>query len=100
MLVSGGVDSTVCAALLHKALNPDQVIAFHIDNGFMRKNESALVEKSLNKIGLDMKSEIKQLVMHFLIIAFMISNKRVPAVLQCNYNNSDLQRGASEEIRH
>ena len=56
MLVSGGVDSTVCAALLYKALSAEQVIAFHIDNGFMRKNESALVEKALNKIGLNMKS--------------------------------------------
>lgn len=37
LLVSGGVDSTVCAALLHKALNKDQVITVHIDNGFMRK---------------------------------------------------------------
>ena len=52
MLVSGGVDSTVCAALLHKALNPDQVIAVHINNGFMRKNESKQVELSLNKLGL------------------------------------------------
>lgn len=55
MLVSGGVDSTVCAALLHKALKPDQVIAVHIDNGFMRKNESQQVELSLMKIGLKLK---------------------------------------------
>lgn len=33
VLVSGGVDSTVCAALLTKALNPQQVHAVHIDNG-------------------------------------------------------------------
>lgn len=44
LLVSGGVDSTVCAALLHKALRPDQIIAIHIDNGFMRKNETAKVK--------------------------------------------------------
>lgn len=55
LLVSGGVDSTVCAALLHKALRKDQVIAVHIDNGFMRKNESALVAQSLKKLGLDLK---------------------------------------------
>ena len=55
MLVSGGVDSTVCAALLHRALNKDQVIAFHIDNGFMRKNESEAVEVSLRNQGLDLK---------------------------------------------
>lgn len=33
VLVSGGVDSTVCAALLTSALNPQQVHAVHIDNG-------------------------------------------------------------------
>lgn len=33
LLVSGGVDSSVCAALLRVALEPDQVIALHIDNG-------------------------------------------------------------------
>lgn len=55
MLLSGGVDSTVCAALLHKALPDDQVIALHIDNGFMRKHESEHVETSLNKIGLHVK---------------------------------------------
>ncbi|KAK7093627.1 hypothetical protein V1264_007340 [Littorina saxatilis] len=55
MLLSGGVDSTVCAALLHKALKEDQVIAVHVDNGFMRKNESAKVEESLKAIGLKVK---------------------------------------------
>jgi len=55
MLVSGGVDSTVCAALLHKALPEEQVIAVHIDNGFMRKNESLQVEQSLRKLGLKLK---------------------------------------------
>ncbi|XP_068234792.1 GMP synthase [glutamine-hydrolyzing] isoform X2 [Palaemon carinicauda] len=55
MLVSGGVDSTVCAALLHKALSEEQVIAVHIDNGFMRKNESLQVEQSLRKLGLKLK---------------------------------------------
>ena len=52
MLLSGGVDSTVCTALLHKALSPDQVVAVHIDNGFMRKNESVNVEASLSAVGL------------------------------------------------
>lgn len=55
MLVSGGVDSTVCAALLHKALSPEQVVAVHINNGFMRKNESLQVEQSLNKLGLKLR---------------------------------------------
>ncbi|CAL1295434.1 unnamed protein product [Larinioides sclopetarius] len=55
MLVSGGVDSTVCAALLNRALKEDQVIAIHIDNGFMRKNESIQVEMSLKKLGLKLR---------------------------------------------
>jgi GMP synthase (glutamine-hydrolysing) len=59
LLVSGGVDSTVCAALLHKALCEDQVIAVHIDNGFMRKNESQRVEQSLEKLGLRVKGSVQ-----------------------------------------
>jgi len=55
MLLSGGVDSTVCTALLHKALSPEQVVAVHIDNGFMRKNESVNVEASLAAVGLQVK---------------------------------------------
>ncbi|VDN07613.1 unnamed protein product [Thelazia callipaeda] len=52
VLVSGGVDSTVCAALLHKALGSNRVIAVHIDNGFMRFNESVRVAESLNDLNL------------------------------------------------
>ena len=55
MLLSGGVDSTVCAALMKRALNTDQIIAIHIDNGFMRKRESECVRDSLAKIGLQVK---------------------------------------------
>lgn len=55
MLLSGGVDSTVCAALLHKALRDEQVIAIHVDNGFMRKDESSNVERHLNQLGLQVK---------------------------------------------
>lgn len=58
LLVSGGVDSSVCAALLHKALREDQVIAVHIDNGFMRKNESQRVEQSLEKLGLRLRGSV------------------------------------------
>ncbi|CEF62535.1 GMP synthase [glutamine-hydrolyzing] [Strongyloides ratti] len=52
VMVSGGVDSTVCAALLNEALGHDRVIAVHIDHGFMRLNESKKVVKSLEDIGL------------------------------------------------
>ncbi|XP_071450670.1 GMP synthase [glutamine-hydrolyzing] [Hetaerina americana] len=50
LLASGGVDSTVCAALLRKALPEDQLITVHIDNGFMRKNDRFDVEQTLRKI--------------------------------------------------
>ena len=50
--MSGGVDSAVCTALLNVALGPEQVIALHIDNGFMRKNESEEVKSSLEDLGL------------------------------------------------
>lgn len=56
-MVSGGVDSTVCAALLHKALGPKKVTAVHIDNGFMRLDESEAVVKSLNAIQLNVYSK-------------------------------------------
>jgi hypothetical protein len=53
VLCSGGVDSTVCAALCTKALGSERVHAIHIDNGFMRYNESTSIIKSLNEIGLN-----------------------------------------------
>jgi GMP synthase (glutamine-hydrolysing) len=52
VLVSGGVDSAVSAALLVKALNPDNVYAIHIDHGLMRKDESDAVCENLREQGL------------------------------------------------
>ncbi len=52
VLVSGGVDSAVTAALLVKALNPDNIYAIHIDSGFMRKNESDVICENLKQLGL------------------------------------------------
>ena len=46
LFLSGGVDSTVAFALLNKALGQDRVLGLHIDNGFMRKNESSNVDKA------------------------------------------------------
>ncbi len=43
--LSGGVDSSVVAALLHKAIG-DQLICIFVDNGLLRKNERALVEST------------------------------------------------------
>lgn len=53
LLVSGGVDSTVCFALLEKILGKDRVFGLHIDNGFMRLNESKKVKADLAKAGFD-----------------------------------------------
>lgn len=55
LLVSGGVDSTVCAALLDKALAKDQVIPLHINNGFMRKGETPFVQESLAQLGVKLR---------------------------------------------
>lgn len=53
MLVSGGVDSTVCAVLLAKAIDPKNIYALHIDNGFMRKDESFNVKQILKDVGVN-----------------------------------------------
>jgi GMP synthase (glutamine-hydrolysing) len=56
--LSGGVDSTVAAVLVKKAIG-DKLICIHIDNGLMRKNESAKIAKlfeeklKLNHIHVD-----------------------------------------------
>jgi len=55
VLVSGGVDSSVCAALCTLALGPDRVHALHICNGFMRKNESARVKEALARLNLNLQ---------------------------------------------
>ena len=55
MLLSGGIDSTVSAVLLLKALKKEQVHAVFVNNGFMRKDESKQVVENLNKLGLNVK---------------------------------------------
>ena len=51
VLVSGGVDSMVTAALLLKALPAENIYAIHVDHGFMRKDESDLTCENLKKLG-------------------------------------------------
>ncbi|MCR5763177.1 MAG: glutamine-hydrolyzing GMP synthase [Treponema sp.] len=51
LFLSGGVDSTVAFALLNKALGQERVLGLHIDNGFMRKNESKSVAESYKSHG-------------------------------------------------
>ena len=55
-LVSGGVDSSVCAALLHRALGPERLICLHIDHGFMRHEESSGVVKALRALGVPLEA--------------------------------------------
>jgi GMP synthase (glutamine-hydrolysing) len=44
LALSGGVDSSVCAALLHKAIGR-QLTCVYVDTGLMRKNETRNVEQ-------------------------------------------------------
>ncbi|QTQ14676.1 glutamine-hydrolyzing GMP synthase [Treponema parvum] len=53
LFLSGGVDSTVAFALLNKALGQDRVLGLHIDNGFMRLNESEQVAKQYRSFGFN-----------------------------------------------
>ena len=51
LLISGGVDSTVAAALLLQVLDPQQVHLMYIDTGLMRHLESEEVERGLRVLG-------------------------------------------------
>jgi GMP synthase (glutamine-hydrolysing) len=53
LLVSGGVDSTVCAKLLGQVVGPERLHLLHVDNGLMRKGESAAVVQMFQDLGLD-----------------------------------------------
>ena len=52
LLASGGVDSTVAATLLARALGPERLELLHVDNGLMRKDESAAVIEFFRGLGL------------------------------------------------
>jgi GMP synthase (glutamine-hydrolysing) len=58
LLASGGVDSTVAALLFHRAVGPRRLHLLHIDNGLMRKNESASVKAKLEQLGLGASLEV------------------------------------------
>ena len=49
---SGGVDSTVCAALVGKSIG-DRLLAVYVDTGFMRKGETESVDKMLGRLGVN-----------------------------------------------
>jgi GMP synthase (glutamine-hydrolysing) len=52
LLISGGVDSSVVAALLLKSLRPEQVRLLYVDTGLMRKGESEEVIANLRAFGV------------------------------------------------
>ncbi len=54
MALSGGVDSTVAATLIHRAIG-DRLFGIFVDNGVLRKDEFQNVLDTYAKIGLNVK---------------------------------------------
>jgi len=54
MGLSGGVDSSVAATLIHKAIGP-QLVSIFVDNGLLRKNEFDEVLVTYQNLGLNVK---------------------------------------------
>ena len=54
MALSGGVDSTVAATLIHRAIGKN-LFGIFVDNGVLRKDEFEQVIKSCKSIGLNIK---------------------------------------------
>ena len=54
MALSGGVDSTVAATLIHRAIG-DHLHGIFVDNGVLRKNEFENVLKTYGQLGLNVK---------------------------------------------
>ncbi|MDX2047124.1 MAG: glutamine-hydrolyzing GMP synthase [Chitinophagaceae bacterium] len=54
MALSGGVDSTVAATLIHKAVG-DHLYGIFVDNGVLRKNEFGQVLETYKQLGLNVK---------------------------------------------
>lgn len=50
--LSGGVDSSVCAALLSRAI-PGQLVCIYVDHGFMRKGETQQIREAFEGRDLD-----------------------------------------------
>ena len=54
MALSGGVDSTVAATLIHRAIG-ENLYGIFVDNGVLRKNEFEHVLNTYAKLGLNVK---------------------------------------------
>jgi len=52
--VSGGVDSSVVAALLHEALPSDQLVCVFVDQGLLRKDEASQVQDMFRMLGINL----------------------------------------------
>lgn len=78
----------MCASLLHKALNEKQVIALHINNGFMRKNETPLVRQSLAQIGIKLK--VVNAAHNFMQGSTTVPSENVPIMANTNVNNKGI----------
>ena len=54
--LSGGVDSAVCATLVHRAI-PGQLTCLMVDNGLLRRDERRRVEEVMQRhLGIDLKA--------------------------------------------
>ncbi len=54
--LSGGVDSAVCATLIHRAV-PGQLTCLIVDNGLLRRDERRRVEEVMQRnLGIDLRS--------------------------------------------
>jgi GMP synthase (glutamine-hydrolysing) len=54
--LSGGVDSAVCATLIHRAI-PGQLTCLIVDNGLLRRDERRRVEEVMQRnLGIDLRS--------------------------------------------
>ncbi|KAL5113121.1 GMP synthase glutamine-hydrolyzing [Taenia crassiceps] len=85
-LLSGGVDSTVCAAIAQKALKPEQICAVHVNNGFLRKNESESTLEALGKLGLNVNYVNASLRFYSGVTAYQVpvdTSALAPASLLC-----------------
>lgn len=52
--VSGGVDSSVVAALLHEALPKEQLVCVFVDQGLLRKDEAVQVQNMFKMLDIDL----------------------------------------------
>lgn len=52
--VSGGVDSSVVAALLHEALPKEQLVCVFVDQGLLRKDEAEQVQNMFKLLDIDL----------------------------------------------